>query len=150
MRRVSVKAVLIGAVVDIVATNMLSIPLMFYVVASRHLAALPKEQVSKAFLEAMQSDPSLMVMQFLVGGGCSVLGGYIAARIAKRHELLNAALSSFLCVGIGLYALMFTSLTTPIWKVLLDFVLGPGLAAFGGYLRLSTRQDEVVCKPASV
>ena len=149
MRRISIEAVLIGAIVDIVSTNILSIPLMVYVVATRHLTALPKEQISKAFLEAMQGDPSLMAMQFLVGGGCSILGGYLAARIAKRDEILNASLSSFLCVGMGLYALLFTTISAPIWKVLLEFVVGPTMAAIGGYIRAATKRDAVVSQPAS-
>lgn len=133
---------------DIVSTNILSIPLMIYVLATRHLTALPKEQISKAFLEAMQNDPSLMVMQLLVGGGCSILGGYIAARIAKSDEILNATLSSFLCVGIGLCALLFTTISVPVWKVLLEFVLSPAVAAFGGYIRAVSKRDVVVVRPA--
>ena len=47
-----------------------------------------------------------MAMHFLVGAACSVLGGYVAARIAKRDEILNTAVSSFLCVGMELYAML--------------------------------------------
>lgn len=44
-------------------------------------------------------------MQLLLGALCSVLGGYVAARLAARSELVNGALSAFLCIAFGLYAL---------------------------------------------
>jgi hypothetical protein len=48
----------------------------------------------------------LFISSPILGGLCSVLGGYVAARIAKHDELLKGELSSILCVGSGVYALV--------------------------------------------
>ncbi len=126
---------IIGSITDIVTTNLLAIPLVVYVAATRDLTAVPKDEISGAVIQILQNDPILFSTQFLFGSVCSVLGGYVAARIAKHHELLNGALAAFLCVGSGLYALLFGA-TSALWPHLLGIVASPVLSAFGGYLRL--------------
>ncbi|MGL4410282.1 MAG: hypothetical protein ACRCTU_18000 [Zoogloea sp.] len=139
MKNLSLKGVIIGSVVDIIATNLVAIPVFLYAALSHNLAALPKEQVSAALMQVLRSDPVIFSTQLLLGSLCSVLSGYVAARIAKGHEVLNGALASFLCVGSGVYALLFSSVPGPLWHHLLGFVASPALAALGGYLRLKTR-----------
>ncbi|MCG2641381.1 hypothetical protein ACFPFP_18750 [Bradyrhizobium sp. GCM10023182] len=68
-----------------------------------------------------------------LGGLCSVLGGYVSARIARHDEVLNGALASILCVGLGIYAAARG--TGHLWLDILYLPLGPALAALGGYLR---------------
>ncbi len=138
MKRISFKGVVLGSITDIVATNILSIPLIVYVTATRHLVSIPKEQLTEVLLQTMQNDPLLYSTQLLTGSLCSILGGYVAARIAKHDEILNGALAAFLCVGSGLYALVFASSHAPLWQHLVGFVASPALAALGGYLRLKT------------
>jgi hypothetical protein len=65
---------------------------------------------------------------------CSVLGGYVAARIAKRGELLNGALSAYLCIGVGVYGMIAGHSAIPLWQHLVAFVGSPILGALGGYL----------------
>jgi fructose-specific phosphotransferase system IIC component len=65
---------------------------------------------------------------------CSILGGFVAARIAKRGALLNGALSAFLCVGFGVYALVSKTNTVSPWMHAAGFLLSPALGALGGYL----------------
>jgi hypothetical protein len=68
---------------------------------------------------------------------CSVLGGYVAARIAKHDLLLNGALSSFLCLASGLYAIFFARHEDiQVWKIILGEILSPSLGLAGGYLCL--------------
>jgi hypothetical protein len=75
----------------------------------------------------------LRAAQLLLGGLCSVLGGFHAAWIAKHHEILNGAASSFLCIAMGLYSLAGK---TPVdgFHIALP-VVSPALGALGGYLR---------------
>ncbi len=81
----------------------------------------------------------------------SVLGGYIGALIAKHDELLNGALSSFLCVLSGVYAL-FTG-SHPVYLILLEIlalIISPLLGMLGGYLRFKqkSRKQIQVTSPA--
>jgi len=142
LKRISFKGVLLGSITDIVATNILAIPLIVYITATRHLALIPKDQLSGVLLQTMQNDPLLYTTQLLIGSFCSILGGYIAARIAKHDEILNGALAAFLCVGSGLYALVLASSHAPLWQHVAGFVASPALSAFGGYLRLKTMRDK--------
>lgn len=138
MNKVSLKGVVLGSITDIVGTNILTIPLIVYITATRHLDSIPEEQFSEVLLQTLKDDPLLYTTQLLIGSCCSILGGYIAARIAKHDEILNGALAAFLCVGSGLYALMFASSHAPVWQHLAGFVASPALSAFGGYLCLKT------------
>jgi len=136
LRNVSIKGVVIGSITDIVTTNLLALPVVFYVVATHNFSQIPKEQISSILTQILKNDPALFAMQILSGSACSVLGGYVAARIAKRHEILNGGLAAFLCVGGGLYALLFGTTSFPLWQHLLGFVASPALSSLGGYLRL--------------
>jgi hypothetical protein len=69
-----------------------------------------------------------------LGGLCSVLGGYVSARIAKHDEILNGALSSILCIGFGVYALLGGGAAGHSALHLIFLPLSPALGALGGYL----------------
>ena len=142
MKRISLKGVIIGSITDIVATNILALPLIIYIAATSHLSALPKEQISNELVQTLHNDPILFSTQLLIGSSCSILGGYVAALIAKHDEVLNGALAAFLCVGSGLYALLFGASSVPVWQILAGLIASPALAAFGGYLRLKTMRAK--------
>jgi hypothetical protein len=96
LKKISIKAVVIGAVIDIVSTNLLVIPLGIYIIISHHLSTLPKEQISHAVMQVLKDVPILFSVQILLGSLCSILGGYVAARIAKSNEITNGAWAAFL------------------------------------------------------
>ena len=70
-----------------------------------------------------------------------MLGGYVSARIAKHAEVLNGALSSILCVGSGVYAVINLGSAGSLWLHLALLPLSPALGALGGYLR--SRQNPL-------
>ena len=136
VRRLSIKGITIGAVVDIVATNIVLMPLGIYLAATIHLERYSREESAKVLAAAMKQDPVVYGIQIGLGALCSILGGYVAARIAGRSMILNGALSSILCVGFGVYTMIFSPLdTTPLITHLLFFVGSVGCGAAGGYLR---------------
>lgn len=134
MSRVSIKGVVVGGIVDVVATNVLAFPIVLIAMARVHASHLPREQVSAALLALLHSDPGLRAAQLLLGGLCSVLGGYLAAWMAKHDEILNGAGSSFLCVAFGVYSLIVGRGPVDGFHVVL-LVVSPTLGALGGYLR---------------
>jgi len=142
LNKVSLKGVLIGSVTDIVATNLVMLPFIIYVTTTQNLGSVPKDQISSVVIGTIQGDPALFSIQLLLGSLCSMLGGYVAARIAKHHEVLNGALAAFLCVGSGLYGLFFSSISVPLWQHLIGFVVSPALSGLGGYLRLKTLRPQ--------
>lgn len=102
----SIKGVVIGGVADVVLSGLLGIPFTIYVIANMGLSSQPKDQLSAAVIGAIHNSPGLYAIQLFIGLVSSVIGGYIAARIAKRDEFMNGVLASWLCVGIGVYSLV--------------------------------------------
>ena len=135
MKRISIKAVIIGSITDIVVTNLFTFPLIIYVSVTHNLHSMPKDQISKALTQILHHDPVIYSIQVLLGAIASVLGGYVAGRIAKHDEILNGTLAAFLCVGSGLYALFFSSTSMHPLHYIFGFISSPVFCAFGGYLR---------------
>lgn len=138
IKRISIKGVAIGAITDIVSTNIVMIPLVVYIMLGPIKAGVPKEKIMGIVMESLKGNPLYFSLSLLLGGLCSMLGGYVAARIAKHDEILNGALASILCVGSGIYATIAgnASDSTPLWQHIAYLPLGPLLTALGGFLRL--------------
>jgi hypothetical protein len=142
MGKVSIKGVLIGGIVDVGSSMILGIPFAIYAISRIDLASIPKDHVESAVNAAMLGNLPLYLTQELVGLTCSIFGGYIAARIAKHHELLNGGLASYLCLAIGVYAMTHGKDSHPLYVQVLMLIASPALGILGGYLRL--RQKPVV------
>jgi hypothetical protein len=106
MRGISIKAVLLGAFADIATSTLFGVAFGIYVVSSRGLTDLHKDALRSAVVTAVHSSPALYAAQLLIGFGASILGGYVAASLVKESKPLNAILASWLCVGIGIHALI--------------------------------------------
>lgn len=139
MSKVSVKGVLVGGIIDIVATNILAIPLVIYVMIKYDLVHTPEHQMQAAITAAINGTTSLYASKLLIGLGCTVLGGYIAAWLAKHDELLNGLLSSFLCVAFGVYSLIEGKTSRPLLHLLL-LLATPAIAMLGGYFRAAHKR----------
>jgi hypothetical protein len=104
-----VKAVLLGAIVDIVGTLVVGT-----LVAVTYGASLAASGASVEDIDAMSSNIPVDSWQFivglLIGCGFSLLGGYVCARIAKRSEyklgciLGGISVLAGLLIGMGEYS----------------------------------------------
>ena len=74
-------------------------PVLIYVLAS---AGVNADTAVGSMTKIFMASTLLFISSPILGGLCSVLGGYVAARIAKHDELLKGELSSILCVASGL------------------------------------------------
>jgi len=135
MHRVSFKGVIIGGIVDTVASTLGGLALLMFIRLTPAVAALGTDAQAQVIRDLVVQRPAYYLTGFLIGTLCSILGGYVAARIAGHDEILNGALSSFLCVGLGIYELAQPAgEQTPLIHIL-EFVASPTLGALGGYLR---------------
>ncbi len=141
MSKVSIKGVLLGGITDVLSTNILAIPLIIYVMAKLDCSHTPKDQLNAAIIAALHGSVLLYTVQFLIGSGCSILGGYVAARLAKHDELLNGALSSYLCIGIGLYSVV-AGKESRLLLGLIGLAASPALGLLGGYFRLAQKRTR--------
>jgi len=108
------------------------------------LAHTPKEQLGSAIAAVSHATPGLYGTQLLLGLACSVLGGYVAAWLAKHDELLNGALSSFLWVLIGIYSIAAGKDSHALWVQILMLMSAPVCGFLGGYLRLRKRSVQAL------
>jgi|SRR5215469_7173266 len=144
MRKISVKGVLIGGIVDIVSSGFLGLPLAVYALSKVDTAHTPKDQLGAAIVAVTHASPWLYATQLLVGLLCSVLGGYVAAWLAKRDELLNGTLSSFLCLVVGFYSILLGKDSHAAWVQFLMLIASPICGFFGGYLRAQHRRVRML------
>ena len=128
----SIAAVLVGGVVDIAATNVFALPLVVYVVFRDHPVGPDAVQT---MLHTISSDPALVATSMFFGCLASVLGGYTAAWMAGRNQLLVGALSAYLCTAFGIASLVHGTPGVSLQQHLGSFVLSPALGLLGGYLR---------------
>lgn len=143
MGRVSIKGVLIGSIVDIVASVVFGLPFAIYAMSKVDLLHTPSAQASAEVRAVVQGNMALHVGQLLVGLACSALGGYVAAWLAKHDELLNGALSSFLCVALGIYTMALGKDSNALWVQVLMLLASPALALIGGDLMRRRRQGRI-------
>jgi hypothetical protein len=128
--KISFKGVIIGAVADVVGTNVWGAVAAIYLSSKYHLYSLPvSEQVSQ-LTALISTEPVVTILNVLIGSCFTIMGGFIAARIARHDELLNGTLASFLCV---LFALLSLGSSSIVW-VVVGIVANPLLAFSGGYL----------------
>jgi len=126
MNRISLKGVVIGNIVDQVSTIIALLPIMMYIL----IASGPSGDTADSITQVLTASSVFRVSSIILGALCSVLAGYVSARIAEHDEVLNGALSSILCVAGGVYSVLSGS--AALHLALLP--LGPVLGALGGYL----------------
>jgi hypothetical protein len=136
--RVSIVGVVIGGITDVVSSSLLGIPVVTYVMVKYDLLHAPNGPA--AIASSIHSSSWLYGLQLTIGLGCSVLGGYVAAWVAKHNELLNGLLSSFLCTAIGVYS-VFSGKDSQSARVRIFLLAAaPASALLGGYLRQSQKR----------
>jgi hypothetical protein len=128
--RVSIKGVLFGILADIgasVAAAMILLPLFAGSSVSSQMSAEDMDVVVKQILQSGW----FLITNFVVGLACSALGGYVAARVAKKEIYLNAAL-------VGLFRLLIGSFNFsaeyPIWFTVGGLLLVIPVALVGAQL----------------
>ena len=140
MRSVSIKAVLIGGVVDVASSLALGIPFAIFRILRLHQTPMPRGGSASS---AVTSLP-LYLSELFIGMCCSVLGGYVAARIAKHNELLNGTLSAYLSTILGIFMLAAGLDSHPLYIQALLLASSPVLALSGGYLRLRQKRSQTL------
>ena len=139
MTRVSTKGVLVGGVLGIGATYALSIPLMALAIVQLDLMELPAPEFQAALMKALAPGSPYHLVGLVLGSACGILGGYVAARIAKHDERLNGTLSSWLFMLLQTYNWATGGSTDTALTHIGYLVSSPAMGALGGYLWERTR-----------
>src|SRR5829696_4372958 len=87
LKKISFKGVIIGAVVDVVGTNIWLFGVVGYLIIKHQLYALPPgEQMGELY--RLYGDPAIKVLNTIVGVGFSIIGGYRSSRAAERRAFV--------------------------------------------------------------
>jgi len=137
LKDISVKAVLIGLIVDIGGTFVFFF--VFSVIGAILLASAGRHvDELKDFAETS----IFIVVSSLAGLLFSALGGYVSARIAGKAEVRNALATGAFSALVGL--ILFAGFSSPerSWLDLLSLILIMPCALLGGYACLRSKQDS--------
>jgi hypothetical protein len=129
-RRFRWKAVVLGAATDLVGSALAGVALLFiFSVLTASDAGDTKE-----VLERLGQSWPFLLISMVVGGGFTVLGGYVAGRVARHSFLKHALAAGGLSLALGI--LVFGSDDGPYSGVVAFFGYGLHLplALLGGWL----------------
>ena len=122
------KAVIVGTIVDNVATLFIMLLLM---------TALSSTGISEDEVVSRMKSSSGMLLSLILGLGCTFLGGYVSGRIAQRAEVLHGAVVA----GIGMVlALIWRESGLPNWYDIIGFVGMLPAGMLGGHLARQRRK----------
>lgn len=137
--KVSIFGVLVGGVVDVAASVLGGLPFALYSTFKLAPAQRVGPHSSDAVSAVIHGNLPLYSAQLAVGLLSSILGGYVAAAIAKHNERLNGTLSCYMCVAMGIVVMFLGLERDPRWLQFLMLAASPALAFVGGDLRLRQR-----------
>ena len=130
-KRIRIKAVVLGCLTDL--SGSLAVGLVYGVVLGISMAVkgIPQEEIGTRLQGLIVLIPS-----FFIGFGFTLLGGFVAGRIAKHSESLHGGIVG--AIGILLGFLFYGSF--PLWYNIISFagVVPAGMA--GGYLAKQRRK----------
>ncbi len=130
MATISIRAVIIGAILNIVAT----VIGMFITAISivNQIVLQTPGAVAKHAAAPLTAPPGTPLAMLLIGFAGCTLGGYVAGRIARRKAPLHGALSTFLVILLALAASF--SPNASIDAQLIAIVGSPAFGLFGGVI----------------
>jgi len=141
-------AVLAGAVVDILSTNIITACYAIIVVAvglktlmDQGLSIAQAQTQLLSQVSSLDTSPIGIILGFL----CSILGGYIAGRLAKYHEIKHALATIPVIIGLSFLLRFFLKapeINTAIWLIAFLYLFEVGADTLGGYLAQIQRKRK--------
>lgn len=129
MNELSIKGILLGVLTDVAGSTIANIILIF--LFSTHLITpeMSEQELNDAIL-AMTQDNGFLIASLIVGLCFTILGGYVAARVAKKGVYQNSAMVGVIGV---LLEFLFAGSTLQ-WFDVAGIVTVIPAALLGGYL----------------
>lgn len=128
MERVNFKALALGILTDFGGTILASTIIFAMFAGNLASEQMSPEEIEEMVKAATQSGGFLLT-SLIVGLGFSALGGYVAARVAKKELYLNAGLVGVFSLLVGL----LSGSQGPIWFNVAGYLLVIPAALYGGY-----------------
>jgi hypothetical protein len=136
-KEISIKAVIIGLLVDIGGTFAFSF--VFRLLAAIVLTSAGRNSED---LEVFTQSIVFLLCSLAAGLLFTSLGGYVTARFAAKAEMKNALAMGILSALSGVIFLVLSHDSSPLWFNVLSLLLVIPAAMLGGYVRLSTTHEQ--------
>lgn len=143
---VQVRPIISGVIVDYLATFLAGI---IYIMIYFGREMMEQRELAEEAINKLLASPEHLVILSAVGALCTVLGGYVAGRIAKNIEVKHGAL-----VGLGSLILVTLeqvisgkSTSYPFWFEVLGYLIAVPAGALGGYIAQRQRELTIVSAP---
>ncbi len=142
MNRLSAKAVIVGGLIDVLCSGFFDVLLVSIFMARHGVLHAVGRQAHAAAASAMQASTPTQAAVLLIGLGSSTVGGFIAARLAGRNELVNGGCSAFLYILIGVLSISSGRESRSLTVQIIALVASPIFGLLGGYLELARKQRD--------
>lgn len=129
-RRISIKALLLGALTDIGGS--LVVGSVFGLLIGIVLAVLG---VPQNRMDAHLQGLAVLIPSLVIGFGFTVLGGFVAGRVSKSYEVMHGGIVG--CIGIVFGLFFWASL--PLWYNIASLLGVVPCGMLGGRIAATTR-----------
>lgn len=134
---VNIKAIIIGFVSDFVASTVFGITLSFFMAVILAMKGYKDAELESSLIKLLDGT-TYRILSLIVGLGFTMMGGYLAGRIAKSGEYFHSGAVGLLNVLFGLFfiGMYFT------WYSIIAFLLVLPAAIMGGDMARKRRLSE--------
>jgi hypothetical protein len=133
-KEISTKAVLLGFLTDVGSTLAYGVAAGIVGCVEAIKSGLKMQEIGEKLPQIM-TGPGWLAVGGLFGLGSTLLGGYVAGRIAGREHLLHGAITGGLGVLLGIACILYTpSYGAPVWYSVLGLLLTIPAGMAGGTL----------------
>ena len=130
-RRVNIKALVLGVLTDFGGSLLVGAVSGAIVGIILSFKGTPQNE-----MDAYLNGPIVLIAVVVIGWGFTILGGFIAGRVAKRREILHGGIVGF--IGILLCLLFWAS--TPLSLNVISLICIVPCGMFGGHIAKSSNE----------
>jgi nitrate/nitrite transporter NarK len=134
IKKISILAIVIGIIVDMVGTMIASSIFTVIFVTTNHL------DIHK--IKELNINNLYISLSMIIGFIFSILGGFIAARIAKQSKLMHSAVIGIACELLGVYTILAGNSVLPTWYHVMAFIITIPVSMCGGLLAIELKQSK--------
>jgi hypothetical protein len=131
MQGISLKAILVGAAIDLIMSFGMAIVIAFCIGLFVYGVHQPGHKLDAAAIRHVMHDDLYLSATTALGGFLTIFAGFITGWIAPSQKVKNALAMSFLSVVISLVLLPFMGEYSP-WYVLAGIFVTIGCGTLGG------------------
>ncbi len=144
MKNISLKAIILGFLIDIAASQFIGMGVGAVVGALLGISLARNGMnpqgitTSVAFAQAITTHPLYLSASLISGLVADAVGGFAAAAFAPRAKLLNAALCGLLLTLLSVLLMA----SYPLWFTAISVLLIAPVTMLGGWVRIKTEKPE--------